>query len=124
MLKRILLALVALIVIFAVIVSLQPADYRIARSAKIAAPPATVFPYVNDFHRWDAWSPWANLDRAMKTIYEGPASGTGAIYRWSGNSKVGEGQMTLTESKANDLVRIKLNFLKPFADTSTTEFTF
>jgi hypothetical protein len=124
MLKKILLVVAALIVVFAVIVSLQPADYRIARSAKIAAPPATVFPFVSDFHRWDAWSPWAKLDPAMKTIYEGPASGTGAIYRWSGNKEVGEGQMTLIESQPNDLVRIKLDFLKPFADTSTAEFTF
>ena len=124
MLKKIFLVLVALIVVFAIIVTVQPASYRIVRSAKIAAPPATIFPLVNDFHRWDAWSPWAKLDPAMKSTFEGPAAGTGAIYKWSGNKDVGEGKMTLLESKPNELVRIKLDFLKPFADTSTTEFTF
>ena len=124
MLKKIFLALIALMVVFAVVVTLQPASYRIFRSVKIAAPPATVFAQVNDFHKWDAWSPWAKLDPAMKTTFEGPDAGTGAIYKWVGNKDVGEGQMTLLESKPNELVRIKLDFLKPFADTSTTEFTF
>ena len=124
MLKKILLALIALIVIFAIVVTMQPASYRILRSVKIAAPPATVFAQVNDFHKWDAWSPWAKLDPTMKTTFEGPDSGTGAIYKWVGNKDVGEGQMTLLESKPNELVRIKLQFLKPFADICDTEFTF
>jgi uncharacterized protein YndB with AHSA1/START domain len=124
MLKKILLALIALIVIFAVVVAMQPASYRIVRSTKIAAPPASVFAQVNDFHGWNAWSPWAKLDPAMKTTFEGPAAGTGAIYKWAGNKDVGEGQMTLLESKPNELVRIKLDFIKPFTDTCATEFTF
>jgi len=32
--------------------------------------------------------------------------------------------MTLTESHTNDLVRIKLEFIKPFASVCDTEFTF
>jgi hypothetical protein len=32
--------------------------------------------------------------------------------------------MTITESRPSDLVRIKLEFLKPFAATNTAEFTF
>ena len=124
MLKKIFLALVALIVIFCVVVAMQPAAYRIVRSTKIAAPPATVFPLVNDFHQWDGWSPWAKLDPGMKTTFEGPTAAPGSIYKWSGNKEVGEGQMTLLESKPNELVRIKLDFIKPFADTCATDFTF
>jgi len=37
---------------------------------------------------------------------------------------VGEGRMTITESRPSDLVRIKLEFFKPFAGVSTAEFTF
>ena len=124
MLKKIFLGLVGLILIFCIIVAFQPAAYRIVRTNKIAAPPAAVFAQVNDFHNWDAWSPWAKLDPNMKVAYEGPAAGTGAIYKWVGNDKVGEGRMTILENKPGELVRIKLDFLKPFADTSTTEFTF
>ena len=56
--------------------------------------------------------------------YEGAPAGTGAVYKWAGNNEVGEGRMTMTESRPSDLIRIKLEFLKPFAGTSTAEFTF
>jgi Polyketide cyclase / dehydrase and lipid transport len=60
----------------------------------------------------------------MKQTYDGPTSGTGASSSWVGNNKVGEGRMTITESRPNDLVRFKLEFVKPFTATSTAEFTF
>jgi hypothetical protein len=83
-----------------------------------------VFAQVNDFHNWEAWSPWAKLDPAAKAIIEGPRAGKGAIFRWAGNEEVGEGSMTITESRPSDLIRIKLEFLKPFEATNTAEFTF
>jgi hypothetical protein len=124
MLKKILIGIAAVIVLFVIIVALQPAQYRVTRSATMPAAPAVVFEHVNDLHKWDAWSPWAKLDPAMKTTFEGPQSGTGASYAWVGNKEVGEGKMSITESKANELVRLKLEFIKPFASTARTEFTF
>lgn len=128
MLKKIILGIVAmlvvLIVVCLVLVMMQPAHYQIERTATINAPAPTVFALVNDFHKWDSWSPWAKLDPAMKTTYEGPAAGNGASYSWIGNSDVGEGKMTITESRPSDLIKIKLEFIKPFAATNATEFTF
>jgi hypothetical protein len=124
MLKKISITLVTIIIIFLVIVAMQPSDFRVTRSATIAAPAPAVFAQVNDFHKWDAWSPWAKLDPAMKKTHEGAPAGTGAIYTWSGNNDVGEGRMTLTESRPSDLIRIKLEFKKPFEATNTTEFAF
>lgn len=124
MLKKILLGIAAVLVVFAIVVAFQPANFRVVRSATIAAPPAAVFAEVNDFHRWNAWSPWAKLDPAMKQTHEGAPAGTGAIYSWAGNSEVGEGRMTITESRPGELIRIKLDFIKPFAATNPTEFTF
>jgi hypothetical protein len=63
-------------------------------------------------------NPWGKIDPAMKRTYEGAPSGTGAVYTWTGNAQVGEGRMTLTESRPSDLIKIKLEFLKPFASTS------
>src|SRR3984893_8613851 len=94
----ILIGLAAIVVVFIAIVAMQPADFRIVRSATRSAPASDVFAQVNDFHNWDAWSPWAKLDPTMKQTYEGAPAGTGAIYAWIGNKKVGEGRMTLTES--------------------------
>jgi hypothetical protein len=124
MLKKILLGLVAVIVVFLGIVALQPSDYRVTRSAVVSAPAPAVFAQVNDFRKWEAWSPWAKLDPAARSSFDGPQAGKGAIFRWAGNSKVGEGSMTLTESRPSDLVRIRLDFVKPMAGTSFTEFTF
>ncbi len=124
MLKKILLVVVAVLVALAVTIALQPSTFKVTRTASIAAPPAQVFALVNDFHKWSAWSPWATLDPAMKETYSGSPSGNGAVYAWTGNSEVGEGRMTVLESKLGELVRIKLEFLKPFASTSDTEFTF
>jgi hypothetical protein len=125
--KKILIVLATLatvIVIFLIIVAMQPADYRVVRTASIAAPPDKVFAQVNDFHKWEAWSPWAKIDPAAKFNYDGPQAGVGAIFAWVGNKEVGEGRMTLTESHLSDLIRIKLEFIKPFPSTCLTEFTF
>jgi uncharacterized protein YndB with AHSA1/START domain len=124
MFKKILLAIVAVIVVFLVVVSLQPSDFRVERSAVVAAPPEAVFAQVNDFHNWAAWSPWSKMDPDMKTTYSGPDAGTGARYAWSGNSKVGEGSMTITESRPAEYIAIDLEFLKPFKAKNLTEFTF
>jgi hypothetical protein len=48
----------------------------------------------------------------------------GALFKWAGNNQVGEGTMTITESRPSELIRIKLEFLKPFAATNASEFTF
>ena len=123
MLKKILLGLAAIIVIFLIVVALQPADFRITRSAVIGAPPAAVFEQINDFHKWDAWSPWAKLDPNAKNSFDGPASGVGAKFSWSGNNEVGEGWMKITASKPAESVVMDLVFTKPFAATNLTEFT-
>jgi len=124
MLKKILIAVAVIIVVLAVIVGLQPSEFRIARSATISAPAPAVFAQVNDFHKWEAWNPWGKIDPAMKQAYEGARAGTGAIYTWAGNNEVGEGRMTIIESRLSDRIRVKLEFLKPFAATNTAEFTF
>src|SRR5215210_64080 len=76
MLKKILIVLAAIIAIFLIVVALQPSEFKVERSATISAPPAAVFDQVNDFHKWEAWSPWAKLDPNAKIAFEGPPSGT------------------------------------------------
>ena len=124
MFSKIMMMLAALVVVFLIVVAVQPNDFRIERSASVAAPAETVFAQVNDFHKWTEWSPWAKLDPTMKQTFEGPASGKDASYTWAGDNKVGEGRMTIAESRPNELIRIKLEFLKPFPATNTADFTF
>jgi hypothetical protein len=123
MIRRLLVAFLVLVVVLIGVILTRPATYHIERSTTIDAQAATVFPQVNDFNNWEAWSPWAKLDPNMTTELGGAASGTGATYHWVGNKEVGEGRMTITDSRPNEHVAIKLEFLKPWQSTSTTTFT-
>ena len=122
--KKLLIGLVVLLVAFVAIVTLQTGDFRVERSTKIAAPAEAVFANVNDLHRWEARSPWAKMDPEAKLTYDGAPTGVGAIYAWIGNSKVGEGKMTIIESTPSSLLKLRLDFLKPMAATNEAEFTF
>jgi uncharacterized protein YndB with AHSA1/START domain len=124
MLKYILLGLAAVIVLILIVAAFQPGDFRVSRSTVIAASPAAVFEQVNDLHKWNAWSPWAKLDPNAKQTFDGPPGGVGASFAWAGNSQVGEGKMTITESQPAERIVMRLEFVKPFAATNTTEFTF
>lgn len=123
-LGTILLALAVAIGVFLIVVAMHPAEFTIARSTTVSAPPDAVFAEVNDFHKWEAWSPWAKLDPTMKQTFEGPVTGMGSRYSWVGNSEVGEGRMIIVESLPHDRIEIQLDFLKPFAATHTAIFTF
>ncbi len=124
MLKKILLVLALVIVAFVIVVATRPADFTITRKHILAAPPAAVFAQVNDFHNWQAWSPWAKLDPDAKYTFEGPESGVGAKFSWTGNNQVGVGSNEIVESVPNEKVRIKLVFVKPFPATNEATFGF
>lgn len=124
MLKKILIAIAVVILVLVAVVAMQPSAYLVSRTTSIAAPLPDAYGLVNDFHNWEKWPPWGKLDPGMKVTYEGRASGPGAIYAWTGNDKVGEGRMTILDGRPGELIRIKLEFIKPFASTCITEFTF
>jgi hypothetical protein len=119
------LALVAVLVAaFVLFVSTRPARFRIERSIAISAPPERAFAHVNDFRKWVGWSPWEKMDPSMKKTFDGSPAGAGSVYSWSGNSKVGEGRMTIERSEVPLLVGLKLEFLKPWQATNATTFSF
>lgn len=124
MFRKIFLGLGVLLTILVMVVWMQPARFNVTRTAKIHAPVNDVFAQVNDLHNWEAWSPWAKLDPDAKNTFDGPAAGVGSSFKWSGNDKVGEGVMTILESKPNEYIKIKLDFIRPMQGTSTTEFFF
>ena len=124
MIMPILIGLAVVVAVFVIIVVTRPDDFRVTRSATIAASPAVVFEQVNDFHKWDDWSPWAKLDPTCKNTFDGAPAGKGAKFAWDGNNKVGAGRMTITDSQPPELIRINLEFLRPFKAINTTEFSF
>jgi uncharacterized protein YndB with AHSA1/START domain len=123
MLKTIAIAVVVLIAAVLVFAATKPDTFRVERSASIKAPPEKIFPLLNDFQRWDAWSPWEKKDPAMKRTYSASTSGKGAEYAWEGNKDVGQGRMEIAESVPPSKLAIKLDFLKPFETHNRVEFT-
>jgi hypothetical protein len=123
MLVKILIGVAVVIALLVIFIATRPAEFSVSRSATMATTPAAVFAQLNDFHKWEAWSPWAKMDPNAKSTFEGPTSGEGAKFAWDGNSDVGAGNMTITEAVPNDRVRIRLEFVRPFAGVNDTLFT-
>lgn len=123
MLLTLALILTALIALLLVVAAFRPARFTVARSIPITASPAVIFDQVNDLKKYQAWDPWSKMDPTTEHAYFGPAAGPGAKMTWTGR-KTGVGSMTITESRPSELVRMRLEFLKPFAATNTVDFTF
>ena len=124
MLKKILIAIAVLVAGLVVLISLQPATFSVQRSAVVAAPPAAVYALVNDLAAWDAWSPWKKLDPNHRATISTPSAGKGATYTWSGNDAIGEGTLTIIDSRPDERVEIEQAFVKPFEGKARHLFTF
>jgi polyketide cyclase/dehydrase/lipid transport protein len=120
------LTIAIIILLLAVVLGIaasKPNEFTVRRSTRIRATPDGIFPQINDFHNWAAWSPWEKLDPTMTKTYGGAPSGRGAVYDWEGNSKVGKGRMEITDASAPRNVVIKLDFERPFRANNVSEFT-
>jgi len=121
MFKKILLVLVVAVGGFLAFAATRPDTYHVERSTSIDAPAAVVFSQLENLKAWEAWSPWEKRDPAMKKTYEGPPLGVGAAYSWEGKES-GAGKMTVTNSEAPRLLKLRLEFIKPFTATAAVEF--
>jgi hypothetical protein len=124
MIKQILIGTAAAGALFAGVVSARPDTFHFERSTLVNTTPDYVFAQVNDFHAWQAWSPWEKKDPNMKRTYSGPTAGVGSSYAWSGNGDVGSGRMTIESVKPAAKIAIKLEFLEPFAAENRATYTF
>lgn len=122
MLKKVLLGLAAVLVVLVAVIAMRPGKYRVERAATINAPAEVIFAQINDIHQWDHWSPWAKRGPNEKVSYSGPAAGVGSVQSWTGNEHAGDGRITIMESKPNERVALKLEFIQPWEMTSSLDF--
>jgi Polyketide cyclase / dehydrase and lipid transport len=101
----------------------MPENYVVEREQRIHASPAAVQERIIDFRRWQAWSPWEDVDPALRRTYSGAPAGVGAVYEWEGNRKAGKGRMEITSVEPDRSVAVDLQFLKPFKAHNVTTFT-
>ncbi len=123
MFKKILIGLALLVIGIIAVALLKSPDFRVERSLVIAAPTEKLFPYFDSHKKFNEWNPWLKMDPEVKNTYTGPDSGVGAVASWDGK-KVGKGSSTITESKANERIVERMDWLEPMKGVSTVEFTF
>lgn len=102
----------------------RPDRLTVARTGLILAPIDVVYDQVDDFRSWEAWSPWAEGDPTRVVAYEGPESGAGAAFRWSGDGDAGSGRMEVVAEEAPRRLAWRLVFTEPFSDTASTTMSF
>lgn len=123
MFKIIGIVVVVAIVVILIYATTRPDSFHFERTTRINATPDRIFGYINDLHQWETWSPYMKLDPAMKTRYSGAAAGAGAMYEWAGNSKVGNGKVTIVDTTPPGKVAIRLDMLTPFEAHNDVLFT-
>lgn len=109
--KKLFGGLIAVILFILVVGLLLPSKVHVERSIVINAPPSTVFALINDFRKFNLWSPWAKLDPNTQYTFSGPDSGVGAKMAWhSENRDVGSGQQQILASTPDQHIQTALNF--------------
>lgn len=80
------------------------------RSVIIDASATTVFPEVSNLRNFVHWNPWTRKDPSIEQDFQGEDGTAGSSYSWKGNSKVGEGKMTLSTIEPDSLVVMDIDF--------------
>lgn len=96
--------------------------FRVERSIHIEAPASEIYPHIDDFRAWAAWSPFEKMDADLAKTFSGAARGAGAHYAWVGK-KAGSGSMEILQATPSSKVVIDLKFTKPMKANNTAEFT-
>ncbi len=118
------LAVIAVIVagigIFVIAGFLLPATIHVERWAIMDATPRDIYPFLNDFRKFNKWSPWAARDPGAKYVYSGPEQGPGAAMRWQSES-LGKGRQQIVVSLPDERTVWRLDLGK--MGTAETAFT-
>ena len=122
------IGIVAAIIILAIVGLLAYAatlsnSFQVKRSLRINASADKIFPLINNMRGMNTWNPFLEADPDIKITYTGPDSGKGARYEWTGNNKVGQGSLEVTDATAPSQVTLKLDMWKPLEGHNTVVFT-
>lgn len=99
------------ILLLLVIGMLLPATTHVERAIVINAPQEQVFSFVNDYRKFNLWSPWYRRDPDTSYEYSGPDSGVGSKMSWASEHEgVGTGSQEIVESEPHRYVKTLLDF--------------
>jgi effector-binding domain-containing protein len=110
-LKYIGLVLLLLIIMIVAIGLFLPAKIHVERSIVVNTSPEVPFSLINDLSKFNDWSPWYKKDTNAVYTNSEIKTGVGAWISWkSEHPDVGNGKLSITESKPNELIVTKLEF--------------
>ena len=122
--KKILIALAVLVIVYVVVAFFAPSSYMVKRTKIINAPTSIVWEQVSKFENWGRWSPWAEKDSASNYTLNGVDATVGTAFNWVGDPEIsGEGSMTINEIAVNEKFGYDLTFTKPRSMSSKGGFT-
>lgn len=109
--KKLLWFLVLLVTAFFVAGMFLPAQVHVERSVVVERPPSVLYPLLNGFRHFNAWSPWAAKDPDASYEFSGPDTGVGSRMDWDGDpASVGSGSQQITAVTPNERIDIRLDF--------------
>ena len=107
-LKLIIILLLIIIIGSCTYVAVQPNSYDVSRTRTVVAPAAVLFNAVNDFKKWESWSPWVEKEPDLQISYPEQTSDVGGSYSWIG--KDGTGNMKTLAVSPYDSISQEMQF--------------
>jgi effector-binding domain-containing protein len=105
--------LFGVILLILVITFFLPSKVHVERTGIVKSSPETAFQLINNLQDWTQWSPWHRLDPNMKITYGPSKEGKGSYYEWtSEHDQVGNGKMTIAETKPVEYIKTEMNFME------------
>ena len=123
--KNMLLALAAIVIIILVLAAIVPSDFEVEREVTINRSNTEVFEYTKYLKNQEQFSVWAKMDPNMKREFTGVDGTAGFISAWeSDNPDVGKGEQEITKVDDGKRIDYQLRFLEPFESTSNAYMIF
>lgn len=117
-LKKVALALVALIALVLIAALFVNREYAVTREITINKPKDEVFEYIKQLKNQDNFSVWATRDPKMKKNYTGTDGTVGFVSAWeSDNDEVGIGEQEIIQITEGNRIDYELRFYEPFEAT-------
>ncbi|WP_293915893.1 MULTISPECIES: SRPBCC family protein [unclassified Sphingobacterium] len=114
-LKKILLAILALVVILLIAALFLKKDYAVKREIVINKPREVVFEYIKYIKNQNYYSKWATMDPNMKKTYTGTDGTPGFISAWDSDQKdVGKGEQEIKKITEGERIDMEIRFIEPF----------
>ncbi len=98
-----------IVIILAIVITMQPSEAHLEKSIIINAPPSAIFPQVSNFKNFIEWDPWSKMDPEVKHTFKGTEGTVGSRMDWEG-PEISSGSQWIEEIDENKRVKFGMTF--------------